>query len=45
VLIQFFESNVGDAKSISKSAKEPCFLRILLVEDYRYGVVLGVNFG
>lgn len=45
MLIEFFESGVGVAESISKCANEPRFVRILLVEDYRYGVVLRVNFG
>jgi len=43
VLIEISEPGVGVAESIAKGAKEPRFARILHVEDYRYGVVLGVH--
>jgi hypothetical protein len=44
-LIEFFEPGVGVTESISKGANEYCFVCVLFVEDYRYGVVLGVHFG
>jgi len=43
--VEVFEHGAGVAESIAKGAKEPRFARILHVEDYRYGVVLGVHFG
>ena len=45
MLIEVFEPGVGVAESTSKDANQPRFARILLVKDYRYGVVLGVHFG
>jgi hypothetical protein len=45
VRVEVFQYGVGVAESILKGPKEPCFVRIQLVEDYRYGVILGVHFG
>jgi hypothetical protein len=45
VRIEFFKYGVGVAESISKGTKELCFVRIRFVEDYRYGVILAVQFG
>jgi hypothetical protein len=44
VRVEVFKYGVGIAEGISKRAKEPRFVRVLFVEDYRYGVILGVNF-
>ena len=44
MLVEVFEPGVGVAESISKNANKPCLMRILFVENYRYGVVLGVHF-
>jgi hypothetical protein len=45
VRIEVFEYGVVVAEGISKGVREPCFARILSVENYRYNVVLGVHFG
>lgn len=43
--IEVFEYGVVVAEGISNRAKEPRFVRVLCVEDYRFGVILGVHFG
>ena len=43
--IQVFGYGVGVAERIAKGSQEPYFVRVLLVKDYRYGVIIGVESG
>jgi hypothetical protein len=42
--VEIFVYGIGVAEGISKGVKEPCLVRVLSVEDYRYGISLGVQF-